>query len=262
MGGASVAFDDDAIAYFDRVAVTNPIGGGDKGAINDFIVQLKADGLWAGLTAGWIGRSQYNAGTGTILYELKSNTNNGTIENTAWSTDGQVYNAASDRVTTPLSHTMNTNFSACCVFKDSASDTGINRFIIGLTSGAAILGLSDANKASTPYATFTSSGAGVSNSGDVTAFNCATVVAQVFLEGLSDFGYYRNGAADGHLNANTAPNTGSVLLGDANGSPWGSPSDGVISLVLIYQGTTFNATQASNLYNNVKATVCSGLSLP
>lgn len=64
----------EATAYFSRVP---NIQATQQQIIGEFIYQLKKENLWDSLVDGWLLRKDLNAGTGTTVYALKNNSDNG-----------------------------------------------------------------------------------------------------------------------------------------------------------------------------------------
>lgn len=261
-------YDPDAIAYFDRVAATTVISDANKSVINNFIVQLKADGLWSIMSACWICRSGYNAGSGTTIFEIKTNTKNGTMTGgPTWTADGTgfsgTYSSSTNYVLTGHTQTMNGSSSAFAVLKDAASDTGgANRIFGGSAAGAdPTLLYMDTNKNSVSFGNYDGStvrapGASGTN---ITSFKMIGCVYNPS-EPSSDFSKFYTGAAvtqaGGTGGRLTASHT--VTLSD---NVYGMTA-GVGSVFMIFGSNALSAAQVALLYANLKATICADLSLP
>jgi len=93
----------DADAYISRAGVTDPTA---QTQINDFVVGIKALGLWSNMVS-WPLRSAQNAGTGTTAYSLGGlGTFNGTLAGASlptWGVNGVNFSpSASSRITAAL----------------------------------------------------------------------------------------------------------------------------------------------------------------
>lgn len=94
--------DRDTKAYLKRMAVDGIKTPADIYSVNDFVVGLKDLSLWQNIIDCWLMRSLQNAGSGTNLYALKYNINNGTMVNgPVWSDAGIVKNGATQYITIP-----------------------------------------------------------------------------------------------------------------------------------------------------------------
>lgn len=81
--------DRDVKQYLKRMAIDGVKTPADIYSVNDFIVGLKDYSIWGDVLDGWIMRSNQNAGSGTKVYALKNNSNNGTIQNNGtWTANG------------------------------------------------------------------------------------------------------------------------------------------------------------------------------
>lgn len=262
------SYDPDAIAYFDRVAATTVISDANKSVINNFIVQLKADGLWSIMSVCWICRSGYNAGSGTTIFEIKTNTKNGTMTGgPTWTADGTgfsgTYSSSTNYVLTGHTQTMNGSSSSFAVLKDAASDTGgANRIFGGSAAGAdPTLLYMDTNKNSVSFGNYDGStvrapGASGTN---ITSFKMIGCVYNPS-EPSSDFSKFYTGTAvtqaGGTGGRLTASHT--VTLSD---NVYGMTA-GVGSVFMIFGSNALSAAQVALLYSNLKATICADLSLP
>jgi len=88
-------FDADASAYFTTAGVTDATA---KKQISDFVVGIKAIGLWSDMVC-WPLRSTQNAGSGTTAYSLGGfGTYNGTLVNSpTWGTSGITFTSGSSQ---------------------------------------------------------------------------------------------------------------------------------------------------------------------
>lgn len=94
--------DRDTKAYLKRMAVDGIKTPVDIYSVNDFVVGLKDLNLWQNIIDCWLMRSLQNAGSGTNLYALKYNINNGIMVNgPVWSDAGIVKNGATQYITIP-----------------------------------------------------------------------------------------------------------------------------------------------------------------
>jgi hypothetical protein len=249
------SFDPAATAYFARAGVTNPTA---KAKINAFIVGLKTAGLYSLLTGCWIGRSAYNAGSGTTVYDLVSNSLNGTfVGSPAWSANGLVFDNTSEAVTTGRTQTMNVSFSAFSVMRMPTA-SAINRRILGSSglAGPTLLFASASTPASTPIATY--DGVGVGSSGasiDITAF---TMIGDTY-SGATSQRFFQAGVSIGTAAVTNAAASHTVQLSSSSGE---GASDMTMALAMIFGATELTQPQALSLYNIVKGTICSDLSLP
>lgn len=91
-------FDADAAAYFITAGVTDATA---KQQISDFVVGIKALGLWSNMVS-WPLRSSQNKGSGTTAYSLGGlGAFNGTLTNgPTWGTDGIAFDGTNDYIIT------------------------------------------------------------------------------------------------------------------------------------------------------------------
>lgn len=259
-GGSGGVSDPDAQAYIERAGVTDQTA---KDAINSMVIDLKAASLWTALTEAWIGRSAYNAGTGTTVHALKSAANDGTFAGTpTWSTDGLVFNANNEAVTTGLVQTMNQGWTAVAVFKDGIGDIAANRRVFGATTGPTLLFVQSADKSSSPIGAYDGSTAAVPPvvNIDVTSFKMVTT--GYTSDGLASvLRVYSGGSLMNGVNHQFAAGSHTVQLNNSAASNEGMTA-AVIAMGFIFGSTTLTLTEIGDLYTIIKDTICSGLSLP
>lgn len=96
----SVPFDSDALSFFARAGVTDPLA---KRRLNNLVKGLKSLGIWNNVVC-WPMKSASNAGTGVTLYSLGGyGIYNGTLTNgPTWSASGLVTDGIDDYVQTAL----------------------------------------------------------------------------------------------------------------------------------------------------------------
>jgi hypothetical protein len=116
-------YDGDAASYFSRAGITDATA---KKQINDFVVGVKALGLWNNMVC-WPLRSTQNAGTGTTAYSLGGyGIFNGTLTNgPTWGTDGINFDGINDFISTnlaPPDGNITIGFCSTCVFPIVARD--------------------------------------------------------------------------------------------------------------------------------------------
>ncbi len=247
-------FTPEALDFFDRAGITDPTV---KSKENALILGLQANNLWAPLTFCLIGRSAYNAGTGTVVHDLKDAAMNGTFVNSpTWGADGIVFNATNKAVTTGRTQTMNGSWSVFSVMKEPSA-SGSNRRVLG-SSGAAGPGLlftASATVSATPIGTYDGAIAPTAGSINVTAFSMigdtySVANKQKFYQGASSIGT----AAVANVSASHT-----VQLSSSSGD---GLSDGTIAVALLFGSTELTPAQEATLYNLLKTTICSDLSLP
>jgi hypothetical protein len=97
----NTTYDSDALSFCTSASITSLA---DKTRINQFVVRLKALGLWTN-NVYWPLRSGQNAGTGNTVYSLGGlGTYNGTLNNSpTWVTDGIDFSAANSDMSTTIS---------------------------------------------------------------------------------------------------------------------------------------------------------------
>jgi len=90
----------DAVEYIGRAKITDVVA---QNAINDFVLGMKALGLYNSMVS-WPLRSSQNAGTGTTAYSLGGlGTFNGTLTNgPTWGTNGITFDGTNDYIVTSL----------------------------------------------------------------------------------------------------------------------------------------------------------------
>jgi hypothetical protein len=251
--GGGDSLDPDAQAYFTRAGVTDATA---KNRINIFVAGMKSLGLFSLLTGCWIGRSAYNAGAGTTVFDLVSVSLDGTFVNTPeWSTNGLTFNADTDAVTTGRTQTMNGSWTAVSVASDGVGDVTGSRRVFGSMTGPSLLFILGTNKAATAIGAF--DGTLFPNAGtiDVTTLKMLSVVsspgAQTFYSG------------------STSAGTGTASLGAAShavqlasSAATSGMSAGTISVGMIFGATALSEPQISSLYTLLKNSICIDQSLP
>jgi len=250
-GGSS--FDPDAAAYFTRATVTDATA---KQKISDCFVQLKAASLWTDITQFKIGRSAYNRGSGSTVYDCKNAAMDGTIEATgpAWGVDGLVYDSAQDAVTTPQNQSMDGSWSAFAVVKDGIGDTATNRRAIGTNNanGATLLFLQSDDKSITPFGCFDGATAVVSSSGtDATEFHMLGITSS---PGLQTF--YDNSTEIDSQTIVLEAGSHAVQMGSSRAANE-SMTAGVFSVMIIYGARRIITAEEATIYGILKATICS-----
>lgn len=243
------SFDPDAAAYFARAGVTDSTA---KTKISNCFIQLKANGYWNDITLFHIGRSLYNAGSGTTVYDAKNAAKDGTIVNgTTWSTDGLVFNGTTQAVDIPHNQSMNDNWSAFAVVKDGVADINPNRRVFGTddVNGATLLFLQGLNKADTELGCFDGTTAAASTlTVDVTSFSLIGIAStpgnQVF---------FQNNNAFDSVTIALAAGTHGVQLGSSRVAGE-SMTAGVMSVSILFGGNAFNP---ASLYQIFRNTICS-----
>lgn len=252
------AFDADAADYFTRANVTDATA---KAAINQCIVDLKANSLWSGISLFQIGRSAYNAGSGTTVHDVKSSSINGAFVNSpAWNTAGLRFTGNTQAVTTGLSQSMNASWSAFAVVTDSASDTSADRRVFGTTTAnsATLLYLSGTNKAATPVGCYDGTSVATSGATNVNATSLRMLGITYSVTNRQRF--YSGASQIATAAVALAAGTHTVQLSTSLGSS--GMTDGTLSVALIYGGAELTAGQVSTLYGILKGSICSDQSLP
>ena len=256
--------DADALSYFTRAGITDTA---EKANITALIAGMKTEGIWSSLTDLWLLRPNQQSTGGTTMFALKNNANNGTLNGTglpAFSTHGVEIRNSTQRVATPISVSMNQDFTAGAVFRCFSNPlysrllgttpptiggyslmflryTSLNPATIGSYSGAEVLG--------------TIGNVGVHNFA-VSAYDRNTVTPA-----SSPYQALQNSAtASTAVNVNHAASTHTLALnGAASGESFGN---GDVSLFFLWLGTRITNAQISNFYALLKTTVSQGLSLP
>lgn len=254
----AINLDADAQSYIARAGVTSAPA---KRSINNFVFGLKSLGLYSLLTGCWIGRSAYNAGTGTTVYDLVSDSLNGTMVNSpAWGVDGIVFSGGTQAVTTGRTQTMDGSWSAFVVARQTTTAAPNNRRFLGAsnlsptllyangaTLTAANLGMYDST--STAVTTLTV---------DVTSLKMLGVTYSVanrqnyFVSGSS----FQTRSVAMLTSSHTVQLSSSAVVGNEG------MVDGVISVAMVFGATELSANQVASLYTLLKQTICSDLSLP
>lgn len=243
-----------AAAYFTRAGVTDATA---KTRINDFVVGLKAASLFSLLSACWIGRSAYNAGSGSTVYELSSDLLNGTFVNSpSWSASGLSFSAGTQAVTTGRTQTMDGNWSAFAVASDGVGDTGSSRRVFGSPGAgpASLLFLTDTDKTTTRIGAYDLVVFPSTGNIDITTLR---MIGTASSAGAQSF--YSGATAVGTAAASFAAASHTVQLNNDSGD---GMSAGLLSVALVFGSTKLNGTQVSSLYTLLKTTICSDQGLP
>lgn len=258
-GGSS--YDTDADAYFTRASITD---SASKTKISDLVVALKAEGIWTSLTDIWLLRPlQQNTG-GTTVYALKSNSNNGTLQGSvAYGTAGLQFRAQAHVITTPITQTMNHDWTAGLVFKFITMPAGYPRpfgpttgtggpalmyWVNGSTLASPTMGSYSIGQNPTRLVTGNIGNAHLSTS----AYNHSAVQWQAFYGGTA---MTVNTVAGPHVIATHS-------LSISYNSNQESINNADVYLVYLYSTTRITNTNIANLNTAIKTTVCSDLSLP
>lgn len=243
-----------AAAYFTRAGVTD---GTAKTKITSFIVGMKSLGLYSLLTGCWICRSAYNAGSGTTVFDLVSNTLDGTFVNSpAWNAAGIVFSGNTQAVTTGRTQTMNVSWSAFSVVRMPTSGAA-NARIFG-SSGAAGPGLlfaASMTTTATPLGTYDGVLAPSVGSVDLSAFKLAGQTYSV----ANKQNFFLGGSSIGTAAVTNVAASHTVQL-SSSGSD--GMTNGTISVSMIFGATELTPGQVASLYALLKATICSDQSLP
>jgi hypothetical protein len=248
------AFDADALSYFSRASVTD---GTAKSKISPLIVGLKAQALWSLLTGFWIGRSAYNAGSGTTVYDLQSNVLNGTMVNSpAWGANGIVFTGGTQAVATGRTQTMNGSWSAFTVIKIPTA-AAVNRRILGHASSGspALLGAASATMSATPLITY--DGLAVASAGSIDITNFRLIGQTYSVANKQNF--YSGASSIGTAAVANAAASHTVHLSSAGGE---GMTDATMAVAMIFGATELTGPQISSLYSLLKTTICSDLALP
>lgn len=259
-GGGGVS-DPDAQSYITRSGVSDP---DNRETINDLVIELKSASLWTPLSVAWIGRSGFNAGTGTTVYDMKSNTNNGTLSGAGWSADGLTF-TNTQYMSSAYMHDISslTNaWSAYMVFK-VASDTSVNGRLFGAAAGATstMMFMVDANKAATRLGVYDTSQA---YNGFVNAN--LTVFIRIAIRCLPS-GHVGGPLTQWYQNGSTTPYT--AISNCANGASYAlylnhpdslaGHGTKTIAFAAMQYGTNWSANDLAAMDTAVMGTICSGL---
>jgi hypothetical protein len=242
-----------AAAYFTRAGVTNATA---KSRINSFIVGMKSLGLYSLLTGCWIGRSAYNAGTGTTVFDLVSNTLNGTMVNSpAWGAAGIVFSGTTQAVTTGRTQTMNGSWSAFqVVTRPTASIANQRLFGTAAPAGASLLFTAGATMSAVPIGLFDGTVFPFAGTLDITSMKMVGVTYSV----ANKQNFYSGAASVGTGADALAASSHTVQLSSSSDGM----SAGTISVAMIFGATELTGAQVTSLYNLLKTTICVDQSLP
>ncbi len=243
-------FDADAVDFFERAGVTNSIA---KQQENALVLGLKANSLWDPLTFCQIGRSDYNAGSGTVVHDLKDAAMNGAFTNSpAWGSDGIVFTGNTQAVTTGRTQSMNSSWSAMVVMKNPTAAAG-NQRILGANGASTLLFRAAANPASTTIAQYDGSAVhGSTSSINVTSMSLlATTYSaanlQRFYQGTTSLG------------ATTGANIAGTMNVQLNASSGEGMNNATMAVAMLFGSMELTAAQESIVHNLLKATICSDL---
>lgn len=257
-GGGSASFDEDAQAYFDRVAATASVA--DTEEVNDLFVGLKDISLYSGLTDGILGRSGLNAGTGTTAYAMKSGSNNGTLTNgPTWSADGFRLTVKNHAIATSITATLNHAWTICVVYKDAVGDNGTNRRVMGASTVGAptIMFMEAANKALTHINVY-DGGSVYQPGGTINATNWGMRILTNDIPGGIIRGYDNTTDLFGYASVGIAAGSHSLQIGTSSGEGTVNP-DMTVAAMFYWNNTTFSAGNVSDLYDLLSSTIAPDL---
>lgn len=251
-----MGLDPEAELYFARAGVTDPTA---RIQINNCITQLKAHGFYSSLTGFWIGRSAYNAGTGTTVYDLTSNTLNGTMVNgPSWSHDGIVFSGTTQAVTTGRTQTMNGSWSAFVVGRQTATSAPNNRRFLGSNPNNTLLYQNGSNVAACNLGMYDGTTVAVTTlTTDVSSLKMLGATYSV----ANRQAFYVSGSLFQARNVAMVAGSHVVQLGSSEPGGQGMLA-GLISVAMIFGATELTASQVAALYNILKATICADQLLP
>lgn len=248
------SIDPDAQAYFTRAGLTSQAG---KDQVNAFVIGAKQGGYWDLMDDAWLLRSTQNAGSGTTAFALKSNANNGTLVNTpTWGANGITFVSASSQVITTGLTSSSGNVS---VLSTSAHSINTSNPIIAQDDSGTTRRFAHFCNAVAPNMNayvFNSAGFQQPITGYVvSAFRCLMMRCGTSMFRVHNFVDAEQVGTAGALDA------GAGLVISIGATAAAAFADGTIANAMHF-GSVLSDAQKSHLYDNVKATIGSGLSLP
>lgn len=248
-----------AASYVERSGISNPTAAED---IDDAFGALQTEGLWDGLSVMWLGRSSYNAGSGTTVHEAKASTYNGTLGNGAgWSTNGMTF-ANTQYMSSAYMHDLTTNlvpfsfYMACKV----VGDTAVNGRLWGSAAGATptIQYLIHSNKAATEFGVYDGSAA-FNNfvTQDVTSFHRWLVRYE---PNGPVFNWYKDGSTTAFTGRGVSANGPSYPVYLNHPDSYAGHGTKTVALAAVVQGTDFTASMWNEFDSIAMTYLLSGVS--
>lgn len=247
-------FDPEAQDYFDRSGVTDPVA---KTQINSFIIQAKPDGYWDLLDEAWLLRAAQNAGSGSTAYALKSGANNGTLVNAPpWGANGITFaSASSQQIATPFT----SNAGNITIFSTSSHLIGASNPIISQDDTVATRRFAHLCNATAPNMNgYVFNSAGFQQ--PVIGYVNGAFRSLIMRCGASMFRLHNFVDAE-QIGTAGVVDPGAGLTISIGARAGGLFADGTIAHVMHFSAV-LSDVQKANLYDNIKATIGSGLGLP
>jgi hypothetical protein len=253
----------DADGYILRAGVTNSTA---QTQINDFVVGVKALGLWDNMLC-WPLRLTQNVGSGSNVYSLGGyGTYNGTIGGTiSWGTDGMVYpnDSSFKYIATALYQSFNSSNSCFAVGALTSTSSTFRRYI-----GAAAIAGSElstqmmAANSTSMYSINTwseSVGSDVVISGELSTFNWLGISFD-YSTGSNNVNGQFNSTFGTTSRASSTP--ASRLFQIGGGQSVQDTFTGTMSFAAYFPTTIVSQANKLSLYSLYKTTLGTGLGLP
>jgi hypothetical protein len=250
--------DRDTKAYLKRMAVDGIKTPADIYSVNNFIVGLKDLNLWQNIIDCWLMRSLQNAGSGTNLYALKYNINNGTMINgPVWSDAGIVKNGATQYITIPR-NILGGNISRTIIAvakRSTAQNVVLSYGNLSVTRFALKTEISGDRVALDAYNGSTNDNFGITNANGIFNQIAASYDASTLI-----FKMNNATATTSTISMSFNSNASNIVFG---GWQIGSITAGLSTTPFgLISDTGFTANEIDLFYNLYKLTIGKGLGLP
>ena len=252
--------DKDVKQYLKRMNTDGIKTPADIYSVNDFVVGLKDLNLWQNIIDCWLMRKLQNAGSGTKMYALKYNINNGTMvntTNTSWDDAGFVKNAVNQYIIIPKNITGgNIQRSMIAIARRStAQNVALSYGNLSTTRFALKTEISSDRVSLDAFNGSTNDNFGITNANGIFNQIAASYDTRTLL-----FKMNNAAATTSTISMSFAQNASAIIFGGWQES---NISSGLSTTPFgLISDTAFTSSEIDLFYNLYKSTIGKGLNLP